>query len=312
MANVIGEDRSSFQAVTGWAGDAFAFMKAAEGTGWQDPAFPANWANAKSEGKVRGAYHFFHPAADPIAQARFFWSVVSARGVIPGDVFIADVEITVGAEGKEDYGTGRAAARAHLGLHEGGGGLTAASVGPAALSFLNEVRRLSGGGHRYLLYTDLSMAQSVLAGCTAYPLWLAYYAASPPASVAPWTAWTFWQDGKTWPGGGDVDYFNGDEAALLAWAGGTPGNWTEDLVNALPVLQLGAKDSGAPAGWFVHRLQNMVAGYGRWNGLGTVTAIAEDGVFGLKTKAAVAAVQQHAGNSVDGIAGRDTWTVLIG
>jgi len=316
MTNVIGEDRSSFQGVTGWGGDYFGFAKATEGNAWNDPTFASNWRNLKAEAKVRGAYHFFHPADDPVRQAQFFTSTVRENGgIVAGDVFIADVEITVGDDGLEYYGTAQAGARTHCGLRDRASmphGLAAASVGPAALEFLQAVSGSVGPACRVMLYTDASMASSVLAPCSGYPLFLAYYA-SAPVVPAPWKSWAFWQTGAKGPGGGDADYFNGDFAALQAWSRAAPvANWTEALVNNLPTLQQGSKDSGTPANWYVHRLQNMTAGYGAWNGLGKVAAIPADGVFGPATKAAVEAVQHHAGIAVDGVAGKDTWTALIG
>jgi lysozyme len=312
VTNVIGEDRSSFQRVSGWAGDSFGFAKVTEGTDWSDSTFKANWFNLRAEGKVRGAYHFFHPADDPVAQAQFFIATVKENGgIVAGDVFIADVEITAGDDGREVYGTERAPDRTHCGIW---GDPLAAPVGPAALAFLNEVQALVGAQHRVMLYTDVSMAQNLLGACAGYPLFLAYYEQA-PIVPAPWKTWTFWQNGATGVGGGDADYFNGDLAALQAWAGDAPpvpvDNWTETLVNNLPTLQSGSKDSGAPAAWYVHRLQNEVAGYGRWNGLGAVTAIAADGNFGPATRAAVVAVQRHAGLAQDGVVGRATWTALI-
>jgi lysozyme len=237
MSNAVGEDRSSFQNVAGWAGDSFAFSKATEGTSWSDPTFDANWASAAAGGKVRGAYHFFHPADNAVAQAQFFMSVVKARGLRAGDVLIADVEISAGADGMEGYGSERAAARAHEGLRSLPPGFTAAAVGAGALAFLDEVRALAGPGCRVVLYSNLSMAQALLSQCAAYPLFLAYYAGSPPSGVAPWKDWTFWQNGAKGPGGGDMDYFNGDAAALAAWASPAPpplpAGWTYPPVQKL-------------------------------------------------------------------------------
>jgi lysozyme len=314
MSNAVGEDRSSFQSVASWGSNAFAFCKATEGLNWQDPTFARNWSNAAAERKVRGAYHFFHPADSPGGQAQFFMSVVKEHGLRAGDVLIADVEISAGADGMEGYGTENAARRAHTGLRMLPRAFTAANVGTGALQFLREVEVLAGPQCKVLLYSSLFMAQNQLAQCAVYPLFLAYYAGVPAANVSPWKTWTFWQNGGRGIGGGDLDYFHGDKAALAAWAGGKPPavNWTEALVDNLPTLQQGAKDNGPSATWHVHRLQNMVAGYGRWNSLGKVTAVADDGDFGPGTKAAVEAVQHHAGIGVDGIAGKDTWTVLIG
>jgi GH25 family lysozyme M1 (1,4-beta-N-acetylmuramidase) len=220
MSNAAGEDRSSFQRVSSWGGNAFAFAKATEGTNWSDPAFASNWAGAAAQGKVRGAYHFFHPADSPSAQAQFFVSSVKAHGLRAGDVLIADVEIAVG-ERTETYGTWQASARSHEGLKGAAPHLSAASVGPGALQFLQDVAALAGPHCKVLLYTDVSMAQSLLGACSGYPLFIAYYA-SAPVAPAPWKTWTFWQNGAKGPGGGDLDYFNGNEAALAKWANPAP------------------------------------------------------------------------------------------
>jgi GH25 family lysozyme M1 (1,4-beta-N-acetylmuramidase) len=308
MTNAVGEDRSSFQAVGSWAGDSFAFAKATEGTNWSDPTYAANAASAVAEGKIFGAYHFFHPADSPSAQAQFFTSAVKAQPHQPS-VLIADVEITAGAAGAEVHGTEQAASRMHEDLKQFPPGFAAETTGSAALQFLQTVAALAPQC-KVILYTDVFMAQNLLGMCSGYPLFIAYYA-SAPIAPAPWKTWTFWQTGASGPGGGDLDYFNGDLAALQAWA--SPGsNWTETLVNNLPTLALGAKDGAPSTTWFVRRLQNEVAGYGRWNGLGKATAIADSGTYDAGTKLAVEAVQRHAGIAVDGVAGKDTWTVLIG
>jgi hypothetical protein len=223
MTNISGEDRSNYQGVAGWGGDYFGFAKATEGPDWTDPTFKHNWANLRAEGKPRGAYHFFHPADDPVEQARYCYSAVAAQGIIAGDMFLADMEILVGADGLEDYGTALAPHRAHTGLRATSpAGFTPESLAPAALQFLNELKTLAGPAHRVLLYTDQFMASSLLGNCSAYPLFIAYYSAA-VIVPAPWKTWTFWQSRSGGgPGGGDLDYFNGDLAALDTWTKPAP------------------------------------------------------------------------------------------
>jgi lysozyme len=309
MAYAAGEDRSDYQAVGSWSRDAFGFAKATEAASFTDPAFRSNWANLRAEGKVRGAYHFFHPADQAVAQAQHFVGAVRAQGLVPGDILICDAEITSGASGLEEFSSEHGARRSHVPLKMSMPAVTA--VGPAVLQFLDEVHALAGPECPVVLYTDLYMAESVLGECSGYPLFIAYYASSPPG-VSTWRSWTFWQhEAGGGQGGGDADYFNGTAAQLLAWRGSyLDSAWTETLVNNLPTLQQGSKDVPGST-WYVRRLQNEVAGYGRWNGLGTVTAIPDDGDFGPGTKAAVVAVQKHAKQTADGVVGRDTWTLLI-
>jgi lysozyme len=236
MTDAVGEDRSSFQNIAGWAGDDFGFAKATEGPDWKDPAFDSNWANLRAEGKPRGAYHFFHPADDPAEQARFFYATVEAQGIIAGDIFIIDAEITTGSDGMEHYGTPQAVNRSHADLKAVAP--EAAAVGPAALQFLQELEALAGPSHRLLAYSDLSMAQAFLSECSGYLLYVAYFDASPPSDVAPWESWAVWQASSGGgPGGGDVDYFNGDLAALREWADPAPkplpAGWTYPPVQKL-------------------------------------------------------------------------------
>src|SRR5437899_595123 len=78
-----GVDVSGGNGVIDWAmahsdGVAFAYMKAAQGTGFTDARFAANWAGARAAGVRRGAYHFFDPTVDGITQARHYLTVLGA------------------------------------------------------------------------------------------------------------------------------------------------------------------------------------------------------------------------------------------
>jgi lysozyme len=213
-----GQDRSSFQRVTGWGGLDFGFAKATEGTGWADPNFAANWANMERDGlAARGAYHFFHPGLDPVKQAQWFVSHVKAQGLKPGDMLVADIEILSGGRlaqfAKQAFGK-RAKNQATFMRP-----VSLAFVDMQAKTFLAEVAKLAGPENPVMVYTSLYVG-STLVSCTAYPLWIAYPAPRAPLSVAPWSHWTFWQ----WSFGGaangsDQDAFNGNRAALETWIG---------------------------------------------------------------------------------------------
>ena len=81
-------------------------------------------------------------------------------------------------------------------------------------------------------------------------------------------------------------------------------------MNQLPTLQQGDRDQPG-AVRFVHRMQIDVAGIGRWNSLGPVTAVKDDGVFGATTTAGVKAVQKFFGLADDGVVGPRTWGALV-
>lgn len=72
----------------------FAFIKATEGTWMKDPWFDYNWKNARAEGLIRGAYHYFLPNVSPKAQAKHFLRTVKLRsGDLPP---VVDIEETRG------------------------------------------------------------------------------------------------------------------------------------------------------------------------------------------------------------------------
>src|SRR5689334_20908854 len=96
---VHGMDVSSYDTVDDWAaaraaGIEFAFVRATDGLQFKDPAFADYWAGAKSAGVIRGAYQFFRPAQDPIAQADL---LLSRAPYEPGDLPpVLDVETSGG------------------------------------------------------------------------------------------------------------------------------------------------------------------------------------------------------------------------
>jgi lysozyme len=102
--SVHGIDVSRYQSKIDWdrvkkmkvgdIGITFAFIKATEGSWLKDRYFDSNWENAKKNGVIRGAYHFFRPNVSPKLQAINFEKVVSLRsGDLPP---VVDVE--------EEYG----------------------------------------------------------------------------------------------------------------------------------------------------------------------------------------------------------------
>src|SRR5207302_6078686 len=70
-----GIDVSSWQGpsiawpTVGTSGISFAYIRAGEGSSQPDDDFQKNWTGAKAAGITVGAYLFFHPSQDPVAQA---------------------------------------------------------------------------------------------------------------------------------------------------------------------------------------------------------------------------------------------------
>lgn len=184
-ASAQGIDISSNQEVYTAAelrGHSFAFFRATLGTTETDRNFAANWANAKTAGICRGAYHELTNLSAVGTQSAHFISTVRARGAEPGDML---------AVVASDYS-----------------GITGAEVREFA-----DKARAAFPRCPVLVYSDLAVLPR-LGDCTGYPLWVAWYSRTAPRSVEPWGTWHFWQ----WTGTGlDRDAFNGTAAGLRSW-----------------------------------------------------------------------------------------------
>jgi lysozyme len=196
---VPGIDVSHWQGTIDWnavvaEGIEFSFIKATEGGDYVDPKFAESGAGARDAGIVRGAYHFFRPQTDAMAQAAHFLRTVQ---VAPGDLPpVLDVEVTDGR--------------------------TLDAVAAGVRTWLQEVERATG--RRPILYTRASFWTAQMgAAFGAYPLWVAHYGATQPNIPAGWSGWTFWQHsdaGRVDGISGDVDlnWFNGDRGELDTFA----------------------------------------------------------------------------------------------
>lgn len=167
---IYGADVSNWQGSYTWpSGLHFGFAKATEGTTFTDGQFAHNWAQMKSKGLVRGAYHFAHPANDPVVEAEHFLTVVRARGLEPNDLLALDLEAN----------DGRAAS----------------AVAAWARTWCIHVQQRTG--IRPLVYTFISFARGgYCAGLGGYPLWIAApsnAAGKPPMPLGPWKTWAIHQ-----------------------------------------------------------------------------------------------------------------------
>ena len=194
-----GIDVSHWQGAIDWsavAGDGvtFAFIKATEGGDYTDPRFAANWAGAQRAGVLRGAYHFFRPQTDAMAQAAHFLRAVPfTRGDLPP---VLDVEVTDGRSME--------------------------AVAAGVRTWLQEVERATG--RRPIVYTRASFWTAQMGTqFGGYPLWVAHYGVSQPNIPAGWGGWAFWQHSDAGrvagiTGGVDLNWFNGGRAELESFA----------------------------------------------------------------------------------------------
>jgi len=216
-----GEDRSDFQPVTPVGSLDFIFYKATEGLTWESKTYPANIAQARSESKPLGSYHFLHPGLSGAAQARFFLDFIRRHGGLrDGDQLVVDSELMAGVQ--------PASPRSHLGLDLGhppgpaAFALAVSGVDACTKLFLDTLHGLvNPGKHPLLTYTMGSVGQHLHATASAHPLlWFARPGITAPtaAQIAPWKHWRYWQWGIV--RNVDKDAYNGLPADLKRWLSG--------------------------------------------------------------------------------------------
>ena len=193
MSRIKGIDVSQWRGYVNWHSVArdpgkihFAITKATDGIDYLDPTFDVNWIGMRRVNLIRGAFHFFRPAAEPLDQADFFLEIM--QGIYhPFDLpLILDVE-----RGRQ------------------GGPLRAQWE---ALSLQERMRRLrsclerieAGSGRLPFVYTNESTWKEMLADTEElahYPLWVANYEVEIPNLPAnDWGGegywiWQFSEDG---------------------------------------------------------------------------------------------------------------------
>ncbi len=200
---VKGIDVSRWQQDINWtavAGDGveFAFIRASDGLNTPDTKFEQNWAGAKANGILRGAYQYFRPNQDPIEQADL---LLAKMGPLePGDLPpVIDIETM--------------------------GGMSQAVVQQRARAWIEHVKAATG--MQPIIYTGFYFWRDEVGApdFTDAPLWHAQYTTAPcPNIPPPWTDWALWQFTDSGPvagittGGVDINRFNGTRDDLLALA----------------------------------------------------------------------------------------------
>ena len=140
----------------------FAFIKATEGISNTDPQFNRNWRRSKSNGIIRGAYHFFIASKDGRMQAEHFIKKVKLE---PGDLPpVLDIEQM--------------------------NGMAPEQIRKEAKKWLDVV------AHHYqvkpIIYTNVDFYKRVLGeSFDEYPLWVAHY--YEPRQPRINRGWLFWQ-----------------------------------------------------------------------------------------------------------------------
>lgn len=202
-ATVPGIDVSYWQSNIDWGGVAgdgveFAIIRVSHGLGTYDSRFQDNWAGAQAHGVRRGVYQYFSGSDDPTAQAQLLLDEM-------GELQDGDLPPTLDVEGGDNEG------------------IPVSQMNANIATWMDVVS--SATGRTPMIYTG-AYGWTDLTGdadFTDSPLWTANWEVECPLIPNPWTDWTFWQHSSTGSIGGistgvDLDVFNGDAAALDAFA----------------------------------------------------------------------------------------------
>ncbi|MFR9674990.1 GH25 family lysozyme [Streptomyces sp. TR02-1] len=213
---VQGIDVSHWQGSINWnsvrnAGIDFAWIKATEGSSYEDSQFNTNYTNAYNAGVIRGGYHFARPdVSSGTNQANFFasnggaWSADNLT--LPG---VLDIEHN--PYGAMCYGKSTTQMRNWIS------------------NFYNTYK--SRTSRDVVIYTTASWWNTCTGNWTGMssksPLWVAHWttASSPtiPNGFPTWTVWQYTSTGSVAGVSGNVDRnkFNGNRSRLVALANNT-------------------------------------------------------------------------------------------
>jgi lysozyme len=264
-----GIDVSVYQENVDWAtvasqGIVYGFAKATEGATSSDPLFARNWREMRSQGIVRGAYHFFRPGRDPAEQVNNFLKVVGAIESydLPP---VLDLEIMDGLDAK--------------------------TVIDRATKWLQLMETKTG--RKPILYTFPNYWEEKLgnpADFNAYPLWIANFGAKTPYIPSAWRSWIFHQYSESGTvrgitGNVDLNQFNGNLDALQKLLKGRiplRQGYEGDVVQTMQqLLKSKGFDIGTPDGDFGSKTKAAVMSFQKSKNLYA------DGIVGAATWAAL-------------------------
>ncbi len=313
MAWVQGIDVSTHQGQISWdrvkgTSNKYAFIKATEGVGFEDPAFQRNWLESQRAGIPRGAYHFCLPSAagsdDALGEANWFCDVIEKKAAGWGDLpAVADVETTkLGPIETTDW----------------------------TITFCERVKARTGRAP--IIYAGGAVIPGRMAvdnRLLNYKLWLPHYTAPDqvdpdPAKISrgvarkPWSDWTLWQyteRGKVAGIDGFVDRNVVDKAALDQLVSEPivvdepppepPKPRTVEMTQAVPVLRLGH-------GWYRPEERPAVMVLQALLNARSEQTVEVDGFFGSGTRDALKSWQtEHGISPANGVATAKTWASLI-
>lgn len=175
---VEGLDVSNHQGSISWSDVAiakpnimFSFIKATQGTYFQDSYYKQNANGCLENGIIPGPYHYFDASIPGEQQAEFFYNTVR-NGTGTGTKGLLQPAVDVEDTFNQNV--------------------------PTLLSNLNKylVHSKQLWGYDSIIYTYPYFWQRLLGnppGFGNYPLWWAHYATAPGVLPLSWKVWSFWQ-----------------------------------------------------------------------------------------------------------------------
>ena len=166
-SNLKGIDTSNWQGNIDYSkvkasGIKVVYMKASEGSNYKDAFLEQNYSRAKEQGLKVGFYHFFR--GDAIGEAR--WFVECIKNKVSDCLLALDIESDCGMD--------------------------SSTLTTACITFLEEVKRLTG--KNVVVYTYTSFANSSLdSRLSKYPVWIAHYDVEAPGYNPIWSSWVGFQ-----------------------------------------------------------------------------------------------------------------------
>ena len=206
VTQTLGMDVSSHQGAVAWStawanGSKFAYVKATEGTTYQNPEFAQQYNGSFNVGMIRGAYHFALPDRSSGATPGNFFVGHGGGWSSDGKTLPPAIDLEYNPYGADCYGLSK----------------------PAMVAWIHDIANTvkSRTGRDPVFYTSTSwwtLCTGNNAGFSANPLWIPRYASSVGALPAGWTFQTIWQfnDAGVFPG--DQNRFNGALDRLQAFA----------------------------------------------------------------------------------------------
>lgn len=234
----IGIDVAKWQGKVNWnavreSGYSFAFVKASEGVGYEDPTFKRNWNEARAAGLLVGAYHFARVSKSPtieddaMKEAEWFASRLGSNtaNMLPP---VLDIEWDKNAD--------KVIPSKDL--------ITWCEVFTQTLGSLTQ--------RTPAMYTGFNFMRFRMQHTTRFshlPLWQVHYTnATAPKKMPSWPRWTFWQWSYTQPLPGssstkvDANRFNGSADDLVKLANkvveiGTATSGSTTVVEKVPQVE---------------------------------------------------------------------------